>query len=179
MLQLEQQGRLSLDEPMSRFVPEYPAFIAEQVTIRHLLTHTSGIELDDDPEFNRLVAEARSLSEILAAHVERIEHLNEGRYADFRPLESHDYSNENYDLLGVIIERASGQPWQEYVHEHVLPPAGMTHTGMVDGLHEADIRPLIAPVRRAGDALRPPYVGIAVTPGTDGTHSLMSSTRSR
>lgn len=138
VLRLAQDGRLALDEPIARLIPEYPAHIAGQVTVHHLLTHTSGIELDGDEEFNRMVREANSLDEVLAAHVARIEHLNSGNYADFRPLTRHDYSNENYDLLGVIIERASRRPWTEYIRSVVFEPAGMTSTGFVDERHPVE-----------------------------------------
>ncbi|HBS28402.1 MAG TPA: hypothetical protein DEB06_02880 [Phycisphaerales bacterium] len=138
VLRLAQDGALRLDEPMSRLIPEYPAHIASKVTIHHLLTHTSGIEMDGDEEFNRLVRESRTLDDVLEAHVARIEHMNGGRYADFQPLTRHDYSNENYDLLGIVIERAGGRRWTEYIAQEVFARAGMERSGFVDESHPND-----------------------------------------
>lgn len=136
VLLLEQAEELSLDDPIARYVPEYPADIAEQVTIRHLLLHTSGIELDDDPGFNSAQAEAPSLDAVVAAQVRFIDRLNEGRRANFRPLNTFDYSNEEYDLLGAIVERVADQPFDAYLAAHVFAPAGLEATSFVgeDGL---------------------------------------------
>lgn len=130
---LAEQGKLALEDPLSKFIPEYPPHIGDKVTVHHLLTHTSGIELDDYGPFNEAVARAESLDDVLAAHVQFIENLNLGNYDDFDPLTSFDYTNEGVDLLGIVIERASGQDWIEYLQEHVFAPAGMTATGWSDG----------------------------------------------
>ncbi|MDX1577379.1 MAG: serine hydrolase domain-containing protein [Gemmatimonadota bacterium] len=127
--QLAEAGRLSYDDPLSRFVPEYPRHIADQVTVHHLLTHTSGIEIDDDPDFNRAVARATSLRDLLEAQLTYIERLNRGNYDDFEPLTEFDYTNEGIDLLGIIVERVSGKPWDRYLRDHVLAPADMATTG--------------------------------------------------
>ncbi|MEN8144595.1 MAG: serine hydrolase domain-containing protein [Gemmatimonadota bacterium] len=127
--QLVERGKLSFDDLISRIIPEYPEHIGRQVTVRHLLTHTSGIELDDDPEFNAAITRARSVEELLEVQLRYIERLNSGNYQNFAPLESFDYTNEGIDLLGVVIERASGQTWSDYVRSNVLGPAGMKRTG--------------------------------------------------
>jgi len=137
-LQLVQEGTIGLHEPIARWVPEYPEHIASQVTVHHLLSHTSGIEMDNDAEFNRLVAESASLQEILAAHVARNEHLNSSNYEDFEPLDRHDYSNENYDLLGIILQRATGRGWTFVIAERVFEPAKMSSTGFASNAHRVD-----------------------------------------
>lgn len=128
-LQLVDQGMISLDDTISRFLPDYPERVARQVTVRHLLTHTSGIEIDEDERFNRLVEQADSLDEIYAAQIECIERMNDNRYENFAPLGRFDYSNENYDLLGIIIQRITGLTWEEYLREKVFAPSGMSNTG--------------------------------------------------
>ncbi len=128
--QLAGRGVLSLDEPVERWLPELPDHVGEVVTIRHLLTHTSGIELDDHAPFNEAVTRAGSVEELLAAQLEFLPHLNRGNYEDFRPLEEFDYTNEGFDLLGAIVERASGRPWDSYLHEEVFASAGMFSTGV-------------------------------------------------
>lgn len=127
--QLAERGLLAFDDPIRKYIPEYPEHIGRQVTIHHLLTHTSGIELDDDPEFNAAVARARSVEDLLAAQLRYIRRLNLGNYDNFQPLGRYDYTNEGIDLLGVIVERVSGQPWDDYLREHVFEPAGMTNSG--------------------------------------------------
>lgn len=137
IMKLVDFGRLTLDQPIARYLPEYPAHIADQVTIRHLLTHTSGIELDDDADYEAAVSEAHSLSDLLAAQVRYIERLNRGNYDSFEALNAFDYSNEGVDLLGIIVERASGRSWSSFVAKNVFEPAGMTRTG-VDFLSPID-----------------------------------------
>ncbi len=124
ILNLARQRRVDLDAPIARYLPRYPRSVASQVTIRHLLTHTSGIELDDYEPFVSAVADATSLDDIIAAQTRYIEHLNEGRYQNFHPLGTFDYSNEEYDLLGAIVARVMRKPWDEAVRELVLQPAG-------------------------------------------------------
>ncbi len=126
--QLVQEGVVSFDDRLSKWVPEYPAQVGDQVTVRHLLTHTSGIEMDDDPGFHAALRSARSMEDILAAHLRYLPRMNEGRFQDFHPLDHYDYTNEGIDLLGLIVERASGVPWHEYLHRRVFEPAGMSAT---------------------------------------------------
>lgn len=123
-LLLVRQGRLDLDAPISTYLPAYPDRVASQVTLRHLLTHTSGVELDDHLPFLQARDAATSLQDIIAAQVQYIEHMNEGRYSDFTPLGAFDYSNENFDLIGALIEAVEGKPWHEVVREQLLIPAG-------------------------------------------------------
>lgn len=159
--QLAERGELSFSDPISKFIPEYPKRIGDQVTVHHLLTHTSGIEIDNHPPYNRAVMRAESIEELLAAQVRYIEHLNLGNYEDFEPLGRFDYTNEGVDLLGVIIERVSKMGWEEYLDEHVFSPAGMEDTGLIGGeedvkgvavgysLRTADLQGRVAGPRRA------------------------------
>ena len=137
ILTLEEEGRLALGDPIAKHLPEYPKDIGDQVTIRHLLQHTSGIELDDNPTFNAARDTACTLDQALAVQVALIDSMNEGRRKDFRPLNRHDYSNENYDLLGVIAERVAKEPFDRLLAKRVLEPAGMCATSFAGepGLH--------------------------------------------
>lgn len=127
--QLVESGRLTFDDPISQYIPEYPSHIGDQVTVRHLLTHTSGIELDDNADFNAAVGEASSVEDLLAVQLEYIEQMNSGNYEDFAPLTRFDYTNEGIDLLGVIIERVSGQTWSDYLQTHIFGPTEMASSG--------------------------------------------------
>lgn len=124
VLQLVESGEVGLDDALSRWLPEYPRPYRDQVTVRQLLTHTSGIELDDDPNYLTKVREARSAEDLLAAQIAHIP----GREPRFPPGSEYDYSSEGIDLLGVIIERVTGRPWTEVVQKRVLDPAGMYGT---------------------------------------------------
>lgn len=124
LLQLVEAGEVALDEPLAHWIPEYPRPWRDDVTVRHLLTHTSGIELDDDPAFLEKVRVSRSADDLLAA---QIEHLG-GQEPRFAPGAEYDYTSEGIDLIGVILERATGRPWIDVVRDRVLAPAEMDHT---------------------------------------------------
>lgn len=123
ILQLEEAGLLDIDEPISRWLPEYPR--AEQITIRDLLTHRSGIpNYTDDPSFHAWKSTPHATSEML----ERF-----GSWPlEFEPGTGALPSNSNYYLLGAIIERATAQTYAEYVQEHLFAPAGMRSTTFGD-----------------------------------------------
>jgi len=118
--QLAEQGKLNYSDPISKFIPEYPKDIANQVTIHHLLTHTSGIELDDYEPFNMDNDRAKNMNDYLSAQIKHIDSLNEGRRKNFKVLNKFDYSNENYALLGLIIERVSKISYAEYVEKNIF-----------------------------------------------------------
>lgn len=133
-LRLVEQGEVALDDPLSRWIPEYPRPWRDRVTARHLLTHTSGIELDEDPEFLAQVRRARSADDLLRAQIEHIA----GGEPRFEPGSEYDYTSEGIDLLAVIMERATGRSWTEVVRERVLGPAGMAHTRFAVPTDEGD-----------------------------------------
>lgn len=125
---LAEQGKLKFTDPMSKYIPEYPADIANQVTIHHLLTHTSGIEIDDYEPFNRDNDNAANLTEALYAQIKHIDSLNNNRRKNFKVLNKYDYSNEEYVLLGIIIERVSGMPYGAFIEENILNPLNMKNS---------------------------------------------------
>jgi CubicO group peptidase (beta-lactamase class C family) len=125
---LAEQGKLKFTDPISKFIPEYPKDIANQVTIHHLLTHTSGIELDDYEPFNQEVRKARNMDDLLNAQIKHIDSLNEGRRKNFKVLNEYDYSNENFALLGVIIERVSGISYAQYIEKNIFEPLKMKNS---------------------------------------------------
>lgn len=168
--QLADAGKLDFDDPLSKHIPEYPKHIADQVTIHQLLTHQSGIELDNYSRYNREIGEARSIEELLTIQLKHLAHLNRDNYDDFEPLESYDYTNEGIDLLGVIVERVSGKNWSEYIEKNIFAKAGMKDsgtdtlkgdTGLVTGYTGTNRAGMFLPERRAvngtkeNSALRP------------------------
>ncbi len=128
ILQLVEKGVLHTSDPISKYIQEYPKDIADQVTIHHLLNHTSGIELDDYKPYNKAEKKAKNLDDLLAAHIQYLDSMNNSRRNNFKVLGKHDYSNENYSLLGVIIERVSGITYSQYLEQYIFKPLGLTHT---------------------------------------------------
>lgn len=125
---LVEQGKLNYSDPISKFIPEYPKDIANQVTIHHLLAHTSGIELDDYEPFNIDNDRSKNMEDFLSAQIKHIDSLNEGRRKNFKVLNKFDYSNENYALLGLIIERVSNMSYAEYIEKHIFVPLHMKNS---------------------------------------------------
>jgi len=125
---LADQGKLKFTDPISKYIPEYPKDIANQVTIHHLLTHTSGIELDDYEPFNVDNDKAKNLTEAVKAQVTHIDSLNNNRRKNFKVLNKYDYSNEEYVLLGLIIERISNMSHGKYIEQHIFKPLQMNNS---------------------------------------------------
>jgi D-alanyl-D-alanine carboxypeptidase len=141
VLLLVQEGGLSLDDKLSRFYPAFPR--AGEVTIRQLLTHTSGITSYDEiyrgkPE----LAVARSMTE-MTDFIARLEPLYR-----FEPGTAYRYSNSGYYLLGGIVEKVSGVSLEQFMTERIFRKIGLRHTAM-DEIE--DIVP-----RRAAGYLRDP-----------------------
>jgi D-alanyl-D-alanine carboxypeptidase len=120
--QLEKQGKLSLDDPIKRFLPDYPnRTAAEEVTIRHLLDMTSGIGDFFGPRYDATPKEKiRTLQDYLPLFADLP--------LEFEPGTSNRYSNGGYIVLGLVIEKASGTDYYAYVREHIFKPCGMLNT---------------------------------------------------
>lgn len=115
VMRLDRAGALSIDDPISRHLPDVPAD-KRGITIRHLLSHTSGLgpPADRPSEDTREAAERMYLAAPLGAP----------------PGTKYEYSNVGYMLLAAIVERATGKPFEDALREHVLAPAGMRSAGM-------------------------------------------------
>jgi D-alanyl-D-alanine carboxypeptidase len=122
ILQLAQQGRLGLNDPLGEYLTDYPnREVATKVTIHHLLTHTAGTGDIFGPEFDAHRPELRTLQDYVK--------LYGNRGLSFEPGSRWEYSNYGFILLGTIVEKVSGESYYDYVREHVYLPAGMTSTG--------------------------------------------------
>jgi len=121
IMQLVEQGKINLDDPLTKYVPDFPS-PGENVTVTHLLQHTSGIRSYTNlASFMRLIKEPTT-------HQQLIDIVSEVEF-DFQPGEEFRYNNSGYYLLGVIIEQVSGQTYADYLKDHVYPKAGLTDTG--------------------------------------------------
>jgi CubicO group peptidase (beta-lactamase class C family) len=122
ILQLAQEGKVSLDAPFGTYLKDYPnAEAASTVTIAQLLTHTGGTGDIFGPDFDRHRLALRTLSDYVR--------LYGGRGLAFAPGSRWEYSNYGYIVLGAVIEAVSGQSYYDYVSAHVFAPAGMSSTG--------------------------------------------------
>lgn len=123
ILLLAERGKLSLDDHVRRWIPELPA-THEAITIRQLLSHAGGLIDYED------LMPATQMAQLNDADVLRLL-ANEPR-SYFPPGTSYRYSNGGYVLLGLIVERASGQDLAQFLAANVFKPLGMTHTLMYE-----------------------------------------------
>ena len=128
ILQQVAAGRVGLDSTVGEVLTDYPnREFASSVTVRQLLTHSGGAG-DIDELFGAAHAADRARLRTLADMVA----LHGGRAPEFPPGSQQKYGNYGYVLLGRMVEVLSGQPFEDYVRQHVLQPAGMTSTGFID-----------------------------------------------
>ena len=120
-LQLVGQGKLSLDGTVGQYLPDYPnKDIAQKTTIRMLLTHTGGTGDIFGDDFDKHRLELKTLDDYVK--------LYGARAPEFPPGAKSDYSNFGFILLGVIIQKVSGEDYYDYVRDHIFRSAGMTDT---------------------------------------------------
>ena len=117
IVQLAQRGRLSLDDELTKHLPDFPTR-GHRVTLRNLVDHTSGIR-----EYGSLgrFDQRKTTPDDLVARVAR-------EPFGFAPGAAMAYSNSGYLLLGRVVERVTGSPWADYVRRNLLEPAGMRHS---------------------------------------------------
>lgn len=121
ILLLQERGALSVRDPVCRYLPRCPGGW-EAVTLHHLLSHTSGL-----PDVSHLEKME------LPLNAERAVAYLSGRPLRFAPGARFSYGGSNYVLLGYVVEKASGRPYEAFLREHLLGPAGMHDTGYDDG----------------------------------------------
>src|SRR6187402_1253744 len=124
---LQQDGKLSLDDPVRKYIPELPDY-GVPLTIRHLLNHTSGIR--DWGSVMALTGAGRGdrvINQDLAFDV-----ITHQRGLDFTPGSEYSYSNSGYNLAAIIVERVSKQKFPAFVEERLFKPLGMKNSSWRD-----------------------------------------------
>jgi len=121
ILQLAEKGKLSLQDDIKKFIPDYPTH-GYTITVEHLLTHTSGIKsYTGMKEFETIMRKDMKPMEIIDVF--------KNQPMEFAPGTKWNYNNSGYILLGYIIEKVSGKTYEEYVEENLFAPAGMSNSG--------------------------------------------------
>jgi D-alanyl-D-alanine carboxypeptidase len=124
ILMLVEEGKISLDDRLSRYLPDTPPAWSE-ITIRHLLTHTSGIrDYTDVPGWFETIRLDRSPEDLLKP--------TKTFPLQFRPGDSFRYCNGGYYLLGMILEKMSGRSYADFLQERIFQPLGMKATRVED-----------------------------------------------
>ena len=121
-LQLVQDGKLDLKAPFGKYLTDYPnKDMASKVTIEQLLSHTGGTGDIFGPDFDKHRLELKTLQDYV--------NLYGSRAVQYEPGSRWQYSNYGFLLLGVLIEKVSGQSYYDYVRDHIYKPSGMTGSG--------------------------------------------------
>lgn len=122
ILKLQEDGKLSLDDKLSTYFPDFPN--GDKISIENLLTHTSGIhnftddvDIEDSANINHPIPQQRILDQIMS------------KPADFRPGARYSYNNSGYFLLGMIIEKITGKSYFNVVREKIFYPLQMNESG--------------------------------------------------
>jgi len=120
ILMLVEEGRISLNDEITKFIPDYPTR-GNKITIHHLLNHTSGIKSYDELQkvHANLKKDFKPYEFIDTFKNERL---------DFKPGEQFKYSNSGYFLLGIVIEKVSGKTYEEFIIKRVFEPLGMRNS---------------------------------------------------
>jgi len=123
IMQLVEQGKIKLDAKLSDYLPEYRKDTGSKVTIHHLLTHTSGI-----PSYTSQPGFFENVSRNPYKVDEFVKKYASGDL-EFEPGSKYTYNNSGYFLLGAIVERVTGKPYEQVLKENIFDPLGMKNTG--------------------------------------------------
>jgi CubicO group peptidase (beta-lactamase class C family) len=131
ILMLEEDGKLSIDDEVRKYIPELPDF-GPRITLRHLLHHTSGIR----DQWSLLGLAGWRLNRDLITDQDVLDILSRQRALNFPPNTEYLYSNSGFTLLAVTVKRVSGKSIRQFAEERVFAPLGMTHTFFRDNYGE-------------------------------------------
>jgi CubicO group peptidase (beta-lactamase class C family) len=148
---LQQQGKLSIDDPVSKWFPELTR--SNEVTLRNLMSHTSGYE-DYAPQDYTIPEWTRPST------ADKIVHEWATKPLDFDPGTQYQYSNTNFNIVGLIVEKVSGEPFWQFLEANVLQPVGLSHTIDLDTQHS-----LLEPTGYFRHALGPLRPALMEAPG--------------
>jgi CubicO group peptidase (beta-lactamase class C family) len=151
ILLLQEEGRLSIDDPVGKYFPELTR--ANEVTIKNILSHTSGYR-DYAPQDYTIPAWTKPTT------AQKIVHEWATQPLDFDPGTQYQYSNTNYNIAGLIVEKVSGEPFWSFLTRRILAPLGMKETIDLDAGHDK-----VVPIGYMRNALGPLRPAIIEAPG--------------
>jgi CubicO group peptidase (beta-lactamase class C family) len=131
ILLLAQQGKLSLDDDVHKYIPELPNF-GERITLRHLLHHSSGLR----DQWALLDLAGWRYSQDLITDDDVMSVVVRQKGLNFKPGEKYMYSNTGYTLLAIVVKRVSGMSLREFTTKNIFEPLGMMHTHFRDDHEE-------------------------------------------
>ena len=133
ILLLAEQGKVSLDDDIRKYLPEMHRY-ESPITIRHLIHHTSGLR-----EYMTLMRMTGMREDDFYTEAEALDLLARQKQLNFKPGDQYLYSNSGYFLLGQIVKRASGKTLREFADQHIFKPLGMKNTHFNDD-HDEVVR---------------------------------------
>ena len=153
ILLLEQQGKLSIDDDVRKYIPELPDY-KQKITIRNLLNHTSGLR-----DYLTLMELAGVNTDGVTTDDDALAIIARQKALNFAPGGEYLYSNSGFFLLSVIVKRANGKSLREFAAENIFQPLGMTHTSYRDDHTSLISNRALAydPVEKAGYKLNVSY----------------------
>jgi CubicO group peptidase (beta-lactamase class C family) len=131
VLLLVQQGELSLDDLVRKYIPELPDY-GSPITIRHLLNHTSGLR---DWRTIAAIAGRPSWTNLVYSNADTLEMAARQRALNYVPGSEYSYTNTGFNLLAILVGRVGGKPLPEFSREAIFVPLAMTSTGWRDDFH--------------------------------------------
>lgn len=142
ILMLRDEGKLSIDDPVSKFIPEFgalktPSGKAANLTLKHLMTHSSGLAEANEQESKA----ARKLADLIPGYL--------NKPMRFEPGARWQYCQSGINTLGRIVEVASGQPFEKFLDDRIFKPLGMKDTTFY--LRPNQVSRLVTPVKREDD----------------------------
>lgn len=162
IMMLQERGRLSVQDPVCKYVPDCPG-AWRAVTLHHLLTMSSGVpNFTDFPDWLQTRALPSTLTDAIARFKDKP--------LDFQPGEKYNYSNSGYVLLAYVIEKVSGRTYEGFLRENIFAPLGMWNTGYDD--NKVVLKRRAVGYSREGIRLvRAPYLSMGVVKGAGGLYS--------
>lgn len=169
LMQLKEEGKLALHEPIKKYLPDFHLKnekYADQMTIHHFMTHTSGIpDLQTFPMvlYESLTADDFKYNPTIQGNKEEVQPIHTfEQYLDYisqldfellgKPGELWHYNNDCYGLLGAVIEQVSGKKYESYIYEHILEPSGMKRTSFfLDDFNDKDVTKIYVSRERNGE----------------------------
>jgi D-alanyl-D-alanine carboxypeptidase len=163
IMMLQEEGKLSVNDRITKYFPQYPGW--NEITLRHLLQHTSGIkDVTDIEPFKSNQGKDWTPQEVIAVIAEKP--------LDFEPGQKAKYSNTGCIILGLVIEKTTGVSYGDFIAAKITKPLGMTHTAL--GSNSAIVPKRVSGYTYAGSIMNADYASLALPYASGGILSTPS-----